>query len=44
MGPGQLFSATEQVSPWLRFNVAYCDDERIFRFLADDLKEHATAG
>jgi DNA-binding transcriptional MocR family regulator len=41
MGPGQLFSVTEQVSGWLRFNVAYCDDERIFRFLADDLAQHA---
>jgi len=38
LGPGHLFEAHEsQASPWLRFNVAYCDDERIFRFLANEL-------
>ncbi len=33
MGPGHLFSIAETASPWMRFNVAFCDDERIFQFL-----------
>lgn len=38
MGPGHLFLTDEAVSPWLRFNVAYCDDERIFAFLGEELR------
>jgi DNA-binding transcriptional MocR family regulator len=34
LGPGHLFSADLQPTPWLRFNVAFCDDERLWRFLA----------
>lgn len=33
LGPGHLFSAAFEPTPWMRFNVAYCDDERLFRFL-----------
>lgn len=33
LGPGHLFSASLQPSPWMRFNVAYCGDERLFSFL-----------
>jgi DNA-binding transcriptional MocR family regulator len=33
LGPGHLFAADLQPSPWMRFNVAFCDDERVFAFL-----------
>ncbi|WP_284618886.1 PLP-dependent aminotransferase family protein [Aquabacterium humicola] len=33
LGPGHLFSADMRPSPWMRFNVAYCGDERVFEFL-----------
>mgnify|MGYP001596606863 CR=1 len=33
LGPGHLFSASNQNSAWMRFNVAFCHDERIFAFL-----------
>lgn len=34
LAPGQLFLSKGRVSPWLRFNVGYCEDERLFEFLA----------
>ena len=33
LGPGHLFSAALEPSPWMRFNVAFCGDERVFSFL-----------
>lgn len=33
LGPGHLFSADLQPTPWMRFNVAFCEDERVFAFL-----------
>jgi len=33
LGPGHLFSPDLQTSPWLRFNVAYCEDAAVFAFL-----------
>lgn len=33
LGPGHLFSTSGDASPWMRFNVAFCGDERIFEFL-----------
>ncbi|WP_157267731.1 aminotransferase-like domain-containing protein [Azohydromonas aeria] len=33
LGPGHLFSPGMLPSPWMRFNVAHCDDERLFAFL-----------
>lgn len=33
LAPGNLFSPYREPSPWLRFNVAHCDDSRIFDFL-----------
>jgi DNA-binding transcriptional MocR family regulator len=33
LGPGHLFAVDLQPSPWLRFNVAFCEDERVFAFL-----------
>lgn len=37
LGPGHLFSAQLAPSPWMRFNVAYCGDERVFAFLESQL-------
>lgn len=34
MGPGHLFSVDLEPSPWLRFNVAWAQDEAVLRFLA----------
>ncbi|HSW03223.1 PLP-dependent aminotransferase family protein [Aquabacterium sp.] len=34
LGPGHLFSAELTPSAWMRFNVAFCSDERVFAFLA----------
>lgn len=33
LGPGHLFSADLAAGPWMRFNVAFCDDERVYAFL-----------
>ncbi len=33
LGPGHLFSADLTPTPWMRFNVAYCEDERLYTFL-----------
>jgi DNA-binding transcriptional MocR family regulator len=33
LAPGHLFSIDGGPSPWLRFNVAYSDDARLYRFL-----------
>jgi DNA-binding transcriptional MocR family regulator len=33
LAPGHLFTPGQAPSPWLRFNVGYCDDDRLFRFL-----------
>lgn len=33
LGPGNLFRPHQEPSPWLRFNVAFCDDPSIYRFL-----------
>ncbi len=38
LGPGHLFSAEQKPSPWLRFNVIFCDDPAIFRFLEAQCK------
>ncbi|MBA3059657.1 MAG: PLP-dependent aminotransferase family protein [Gammaproteobacteria bacterium] len=34
LGPGHLFSPNLQPSPWLRFNVVFCDEPALFDFLA----------
>ncbi|TSE19907.1 HTH-type transcriptional regulator NorG [Tepidimonas alkaliphilus] len=39
LGPGHLFGLDLAPSPWLRFNVAFCDDEALWSFLVS-----ATAG
>jgi DNA-binding transcriptional MocR family regulator len=33
LGPGHLFSPELEPSPWLRFNVAFCEDAALFAFL-----------
>ncbi|NRF69711.1 PLP-dependent aminotransferase family protein [Aquincola sp. S2] len=33
LGPGHLFAADLQPTSWMRFNVAYCGDQRVFAFL-----------
>jgi len=33
LGPGHLFSADLAPTPWMRFNVAFCGDERLDTFL-----------
>jgi DNA-binding transcriptional MocR family regulator len=40
LAPGHLFRPDQSPSPWLRFNVAYCDDDRLFTFLETALAEH----
>ncbi|MDP2768592.1 MAG: aminotransferase class I/II-fold pyridoxal phosphate-dependent enzyme, partial [Giesbergeria sp.] len=37
LGPGHLFNVDLQPSPWLRFNVAHCQDETVFVFLQHHL-------
>jgi len=34
LGPGHLFSPDLQISPWLRFNVIFCDEPAMYAFLA----------
>lgn len=38
LGPGQLFLVEPRTTGWLRFNVAYSNDERLFRFLAQQIE------
>lgn len=38
LGPGHLFSPDLQPSPWLRFNVIFCDEPALFDFLAAQCK------
>jgi DNA-binding transcriptional MocR family regulator len=35
LGPGHLFAADLEPSPWLRFNVAWAHDEDLMRFLSE---------
>ena len=35
MGPGHLFSVDLEPSPWIRFNVAWAQDEIVLNFLAE---------
>jgi DNA-binding transcriptional MocR family regulator len=40
LGPGHLFTPGGESSPWLRFNVSYCEDDALFAFLAGELSRH----
>ncbi|MCB1963820.1 MAG: PLP-dependent aminotransferase family protein [Rhodocyclaceae bacterium] len=35
LAPGKVFRPQMTASPWLRFNVAFCDDPRLERFLGE---------
>ena len=37
LAPGHLFSPDQRPGSWLRFNVAHCDSDPLFRFLAKAL-------
>ena len=41
LAPGHLFRPDQSPSPWLRFNVAYCDNDRLFAFMEDALSAGA---
>ena len=43
LGPGHLFSAQLAPTPWMRFNVAFSGDERLWRFLADQVARPGAA-
>lgn len=34
LAPGHLFTHDEETTPWLRFNVGYCENDALFDFLA----------
>ncbi len=37
LAPGHLFTPDQSPSPWLRFNVAYCDNDRLFTGIEEAL-------
>lgn len=37
LGPGHLFMSDLHATPWMRFNVAFCEDERLYEFLEKQL-------
>jgi len=41
LGPGQLFLVEQRTTGWLRFNVAFSDDERVYAFLAAQIQLQA---
>jgi DNA-binding transcriptional MocR family regulator len=45
LGPGHLFLTEPHTTGWLRFNVAFSHDERLYRFLAEQiaLQSHTAA-
>jgi len=38
LAPGNVFQPHQQASPWLRFNVAHCENEETFRVLGEIVK------
>jgi DNA-binding transcriptional MocR family regulator len=42
LAPGHLFRPDLSPSPWLRFNVVYCDNDRLFRFMETTLSNERT--
>jgi DNA-binding transcriptional MocR family regulator len=41
LGPGHLFLCEPRPTGWLRFNVAFSHEDRLFRFLDDQIRLHA---
>jgi len=39
LGPGQLFLVNPRPTGWLRFNVAFSEDERLWRFLSRSIEQ-----
>lgn len=39
LGPGHLFLVEPRPTGWLRFNVAFSEDERIYRFLLEQIQQ-----
>lgn len=37
LAPGQLFRPDQSPTPWMRFNVAYCDNDKLFSFMKEQL-------
>ncbi|HEV8314449.1 MAG TPA: PLP-dependent aminotransferase family protein [Burkholderiaceae bacterium] len=44
LGPGQLFLVEPHPTGWLRFNVAFSDDERLYCFLAEQAAQQQAQG
>ena len=44
LGPGHLFSIDLQPSPWLRFNVGFCEDPRLWSFLQEACQKAEPSG
>jgi DNA-binding transcriptional MocR family regulator len=44
LGPGQLFLVEPRTTGWLRFNVAFSMDERLMRFLAEQIELQSRQG
>lgn len=43
LGPGQLFLVEPRPTGWLRFNVSFSQDERLWRFLAQRIEQGSRA-
>jgi DNA-binding transcriptional MocR family regulator len=43
LGPSHLFLTEPRQTGWLRFNVAFSDHERLFAFLAEQIRHQAAA-
>lgn len=43
LAPGDLFSTDVRPTPWLRFNVGYSDDPKLYRFLALEARRQRKA-
>lgn len=41
LGPGHLFYSEYRQTGWLRFNVAFCEDERLWNFVAGVVRRQA---
>lgn len=41
LGPGELFRVQPRPTGWLRFNVAFSNDARLFELLARQIEQHA---
>jgi DNA-binding transcriptional MocR family regulator len=44
LAPGYLFRPGQQPTPWMRFNVGYADDPRLYGFLAAEARSGAPLG